>query len=75
VLNVGDVQVDKSVIEELQRDYGNDETYKEVYAEPGRQFVKTEGLLYDAKGKLCDPDGRLRSVLMHDAHDAVVKGK
>jgi Integrase zinc binding domain len=75
VLNVGDVQVDKSVIEELQRYYGKDETYKEVYAELGGQFVKIEGLLYDAKGKLCVPDGRLQSVLMHDAHDAVVKGQ
>jgi Integrase zinc binding domain len=74
VLNVGDVQLDKSVIDELQRDYGKDETYKEVYAEPGEQFVKTEGLVYDAKGKLCVPDGRLRSVLMHDAHDDIVKG-
>jgi hypothetical protein len=52
VLNVGDVQVDKSVIEELKRDYGKDETYKEVYAEPGEQVVKAEGLLYDAKGIL-----------------------
>jgi hypothetical protein len=30
VLNVGDVQVDESVIEELQRDYGNDETTRGV---------------------------------------------
>jgi hypothetical protein len=74
VLNVGDVQVDKSVIEELQRDYGKDETYKELYAEPGQQFVKIGGLFYDAKGKWCVPDGRLQSVLMHDAHDAFVKG-
>jgi Integrase zinc binding domain len=73
VLNVGDVQVDKSVIEELQRDYGNGETCKEVYAEPGEQFVKTEGLLYDTKGKWRVPDGRLRLVLMHDAHDAFLK--
>jgi hypothetical protein len=64
VLNVGDVQVDKSVIEELQRDYGKDETNKEVYAEPGEQFVKTQDLLYDAKGKVCIPDGRLLLVRM-----------
>jgi hypothetical protein len=63
VLNVG-VLVDKSVIEELPRDYGMDEKYKEVYAEPEEQFVKTEGLLYDAKGKLCIPYGRLLSVRM-----------
>jgi hypothetical protein len=62
------------VIEELQRDYGKDETYEEVYAKPGEQFVKIEVLVYDAKGNLCVPDGRLRSVLMHDAHDAIVKG-
>jgi hypothetical protein len=30
VLNVGDVQVDESVIEELQRDYGNDENTRGV---------------------------------------------
>jgi RNase H-like domain found in reverse transcriptase/Integrase zinc binding domain len=74
VLNIGDVKVDKSVIAELQRDYGKDETYKEVYAEPGEQLVKTGGLLYDAKGTLCVPDGRLRSVPMHDAYDAIVNG-
>jgi RNase H-like domain found in reverse transcriptase/Chromo (CHRromatin Organisation MOdifier) domain len=64
VLNVGDVHVDKSVIEELQRDYVMDETHKEVYAEPGEQFVKTQGLLYDEKGNVCIPDGRLLSVRM-----------
>jgi hypothetical protein len=74
VLNVGDIQMDKAVIEELQRDYRKDETYKEVYAEPGEQLVKTEGLLYEAKRNLCFPDGGLRSVLIHDAHDAIVKG-
>jgi Integrase zinc binding domain len=63
-----------SVVEELQRDNGKDETFKEVYAETGEQFVTIEGLLYDAKGKVCVPDGRLRSVLMHDTHDAIVKG-
>jgi Chromo (CHRromatin Organisation MOdifier) domain len=33
-----------------------------VYAEPGEQFDKTEGMWCDAKGKLCIPDGRLLSV-------------
>jgi hypothetical protein len=35
-----------------------------VYAEPGEQFDKTGGMLYDAKWILCIPDGRLRSALM-----------
>jgi hypothetical protein len=35
-----------------------------VYAEAGEQFDETECMLYDAQGKLCIPDGRLRSALM-----------
>jgi Chromo (CHRromatin Organisation MOdifier) domain len=35
-----------------------------VYSELGEQFDKSEGVLYDAKGILCIPEGRLRSVLM-----------
>jgi hypothetical protein len=46
-----------------------------VYEDPGEQFTKSpDGLLYDADRRLCVPNGRLRMVLMHDAHDAIVKG-
>jgi Integrase zinc binding domain len=46
-----------------------------VYENPGEQFTKSDdGLLDDAERRLCVPNGRLRILLMHDAHDAIVKG-
>jgi hypothetical protein len=44
-----------------------------VYAEAGEQFDETECMLYDAQGKLCIPDGRLRSALMPYVVDQVAR--
>jgi Integrase zinc binding domain len=35
---------------------------------------KQGGLLYNHPGKLLVPDGKLRKVLIHDYHDAVILG-
>jgi Integrase zinc binding domain len=47
----------------LRQEYINPEKYK-----------KADGLLNDAEGRLVVPDGKLRLVLMHDAHDAIIGG-
>jgi RNase H-like domain found in reverse transcriptase/Integrase zinc binding domain len=75
VLSVGQVQVDSAVVKALREDYMKDSIYSTLYENPGEQFTKSaDGLLYDAARRLCVPNGRLRMVLMHDAHDAIVKG-
>jgi Integrase zinc binding domain len=69
------VQVDSAVVKALREDYTRDSIYSTVCEDPGEQFAKTaDGLLYDAERRLCIPNGQLRMVLMHDAHDAIVKG-
>jgi Integrase zinc binding domain len=75
VLSVGQVQVDSAAVKALREDYTKDSIYFTVYEDPGEQFTKSaDGLLYDAERRLCVPIWRLRMVLMHDAHDAIVKG-
>jgi RNase H-like domain found in reverse transcriptase/Reverse transcriptase (RNA-dependent DNA polymerase) len=75
VLSVGQVQEESAVVRALCEDYTKDSIYSTVYENPGAQFTKSaDGLLYDAERRLCVPNGRLRMVLMHDAHDAIVKG-
>jgi hypothetical protein len=75
VLSVGQVQVDSAVVKALREDYTRDSIYSTVYENPGEQFTKSaDGLLYDAERRVCGPNGRLRMVLMHDAHDAIAKG-
>jgi hypothetical protein len=75
VLSVGQVQVHSAVVRALREDYTKDLIYSTVYENPGEQFTKSaDVLLYDAERRLCVPNGRLRIVLMHDAHDAIVKG-
>jgi RNase H-like domain found in reverse transcriptase/Reverse transcriptase (RNA-dependent DNA polymerase) len=68
VLRVGQVQVDSAVLKALCEDCTKDSIYSTVYENPGEQFTKSaDGLLYDAERCLCVPNGRLRTVLMHDA--------
>jgi hypothetical protein len=75
VLSVGQVQVDSALVKALREDYTKDSIYSTVYENPGEQFTKSaDGLLYDAERRICVPNGRSRMVLMHDAHDAIVKG-
>jgi RNase H-like domain found in reverse transcriptase/Integrase zinc binding domain len=75
VLSEGQVQVYSAVVTALREDYTKDSIYSTVYENPGEQFTKSaDGLLYDAERRLCVPNGRLRMVLMHDAHDAIVMG-
>jgi Integrase zinc binding domain len=75
VLSVGQVQVDSAVVKALWEDYTKDSIYSTVYEDPGEQFTKcADGLLYDAERHLCVPNGRIPMVLMHNAHDAIVKG-
>jgi hypothetical protein len=75
VLSVGQVKVDAGVVKELREDCTKDSIYSTVYDDPGTQFTKSvDGLLYDAERRLCIPKGRIRMVLTHDAHDAIVKG-
>jgi Integrase zinc binding domain len=70
-----EVQVDQAVVKELREAYENYPFYSKMCDDPGEQFMKNaDGLLYDAERRLCVPNGRLRMVLMHDAHDAIVKG-
>jgi hypothetical protein len=72
--SAGEVKVDPAVVKELREAYKNDPFYSKMYDDPGEQFTKNaDGLLYDAERRLCVPNGRLRMVLMHDAHDAIVK--
>jgi hypothetical protein len=67
--------MDPAVVKELREAYENDPFYSKMYDDPGEQFTKNDdGLLYDAERRLCVPNGRLRMVLMHDGHDAIVKG-
>jgi Integrase zinc binding domain len=40
----------------------------------GAVTKSADGLLYDTERRLCVPNGRLRMVLMHDAHDEIMKG-
>jgi hypothetical protein len=74
ILSVGQVQVDSAAVKALREDYTKDSIYSTVYENPGEQFTKSaDGFLYNAERRLCVPNGRLRMVLMHDAHDASVK--
>jgi Integrase zinc binding domain len=75
VLSVCQAQVDSAVVKALREAYSKDSIYSTVHENPGEQFTKSaDGLLYNAERRLCVPNGRLRMVLMHDAHDAIVKG-
>jgi predicted aspartyl protease/transposase InsO family protein len=63
----------EDVLADLVRDYLADPSLRQEYINP-EKYKKADGLLYDAGGRLVVPDGKLRLVLMHDAHDAIIAG-
>jgi hypothetical protein len=63
----------EDVLTDLVRDYLIDPILRKKYINP-EKYKKADGLLYDADGKLVVPDGKLRLIVMHDAHDAIIAG-
>jgi Integrase zinc binding domain/RNase H-like domain found in reverse transcriptase len=71
ILSATSIQIDASVKIFLANDYKSDPAFAEQVAEPKSPFEAREGMLYK-DGKLCEPIGKLRQTLMHDAHDSIV---
>jgi hypothetical protein len=63
----------EDVLADLVLDYLANPSLRQEYINP-EKYKKADGLLYDVEGKLVVPDGKLRLVLMHDAHDAIIAG-
>jgi transposase InsO family protein len=51
----------------------SDASLRQEYMHP-EKYQKVGGLLYESNGRLVVPDGQLRLVLLHDAHDAIISG-
>jgi Integrase zinc binding domain len=63
----------EQVLEDLVKDSLADAELRDEYLLPD-DLRKQDGLLYNHLGKLVVPDRKLRLVLMHDYHDAVISG-
>jgi Integrase zinc binding domain len=63
----------EQVLDDLVKDYLAAPKLRDEYLLPD-DLRKQDGLLYNHLGKFVVPDGKLRLVLMHDCHDAVISG-
>jgi hypothetical protein len=75
-MSASTVALDKTCVQELLSDYAQDAELAEIWSTPTAPYSKTEqGLLYKDNGtKLCVPQGKLRLVILHDAHDSISAG-
>jgi hypothetical protein len=79
VIGASTTELDVQALGELRADYQRDTQIADEYRTPTAHFAKSaDGLLYHITKQgnklLYVPQGKLRQVLMHEAHDAIVSG-
>lgn len=65
------VHVTDQVLENIEKEYSEDEQFKEIFEKPIEPYKKVGKRLY-FENRLCIPKGNTRKTILHDNHESLL---